>query len=126
MVERQKEQEIYKLTDGQAKVMIDELYNKIKLDIVNKKIKYDGIYGIPRGGVSIAQRLCYRLDLPWLTKPTNNTLVVDDISDSGNTLIDVKHKRIATLFIRKGTKVIPHYYIHEYVDNTWTVFPWEV
>jgi len=61
-------------------------------------------------------------------------LVVDDLSDKGNTLQFVKDYldqhdfnfyRFATLYIKKSTKFTPTYYIDEFDDNIWLDFPWE-
>ena len=60
------------------------------------------------------------------------TLIVDDVSDSGNSLIVArKHVelgesseiRTATLHIKPWTKFKPDYYVQE-VDS-WIVYPWE-
>jgi len=58
-----------------------------------------------------------------------STLIVDDISDEGKTLIDIitlydiDDIRCATLFLKPRTRFIPRYY-GEVVDK-WIVFPWE-
>jgi xanthine phosphoribosyltransferase len=59
-------------------------------------------------------------------------LVVDDLSDKGNTLIyikdqlsEIKDLRFATLYIKHGTRFIPDYFVTGYSDDTWLVFPWE-
>ena len=41
-------------------IMMDELYEIIKIS----NIKFDGIYGIPRGGLPIAVALSHKLNLP--------------------------------------------------------------
>jgi xanthine phosphoribosyltransferase len=59
-------------------------------------------------------------------------LIVDDLSDKGSTLIHIKEQlskikdlQFATLFIKQGTKLIPDYFVNDYSDDTWLVFPWE-
>ena len=47
---------------------------------------FDGIYGIPAGGLVPAVYLHYRLKLPLMLAPTERTLVVDDIVDTGLTM----------------------------------------
>jgi hypoxanthine phosphoribosyltransferase len=102
--------------------MLNNLVHKIK----KSNYKFDGIYGVPKGGIIIAVCLAYKLNLPLLLYPTNNSLLVDDISDSGNTLKNIKHKKIATLFSSTWTKVIPNYFIKIKKDmNSWIIFPWE-
>ena len=98
---------------------IEFLINKLPEGIV-------GIYGIPRGGNVIATILSYRLDLPLLQAPIEGCLVVDDISDTGKTLVHYKEKGylIATMFIHKDTCVMPDYWFLEKNDH-WIQFPWE-
>jgi xanthine phosphoribosyltransferase len=59
-------------------------------------------------------------------------LIVDDLSDKGNTLIyikeqltEIKDLQFATLYIKQGTKLIPDYFVADYSDDIWLVFPWE-
>ena len=93
-----------------------------------------GVYGIPRGGVSIAQRLSYLLDVPLLQAPFKGCLIIDDIADTGESLIhyarntsgggEDKGYHIVTMFYRKGSFVIPEFY--KYMkEEKWIVFPWE-
>jgi uncharacterized protein len=103
--------------------MAEELVEKIK----DSKIEFDGIYGIPRGGLPLAVILSYRLDLPVLLYPTKDTLVVDDISDNGFTLQRMKNKKIATLYSTSWTITNPSWFVKIKEDqNDWLVFPWEV
>jgi len=87
------------------------------------------IYGIPRGGLVLAVKLSYLTGIPLLLdkeKVTYDTLVVDDISDSGKTLKEFKEKGciIFTIFYHKNTVTIPDFYLREKKDN-WITFPWE-
>ena len=62
-----------------------------------------------------------------------NVLVVDDISDTGDTLNYITHHLIAdgvkhktaTLYEKVHTKFIPDYVYLGYNSDTWIVFPWE-
>ena len=67
---------------------IDELVTVIAKKIHTDSPNIDSIYGIPRGGLIPAVLLSHKLGLPLVQKPKSNSLVVDDISDSGNTFID--------------------------------------
>jgi hypoxanthine phosphoribosyltransferase len=60
-------------------------------------------------------------------------LVVDDLSDKGNTLLHIQNQlnditdlQFATLFIKASTKLVPDYFVTSYLDSTWLVFPWEI
>jgi uncharacterized protein len=103
--------------------MAEELVNRIN----KSKLKFDGIYGIPRGGLPLAVILSYRLNIPVLLYPTKDTLVVDDISDNGLTLQRMKNKKIATLYSTSWTVTNPDWFIKEKKSKEdWLVFPWEV
>lgn len=88
------------------------------------------IYGLPRGGLILAVALSHRINKPILfdkSKISKNTLVVDDISDTGKQLKillkDKEYLRTITLCINKNTKFIPSYYSLKI--NQWIRFPWE-
>lgn len=103
-------------------IMIDELVNKVN----SSDMEFDGVYGIPRGGLPLAVALSHNLNLPLLVHPTKNSLVCDDISDTGVTLSNIKHKMIVCLYTSKWTKVIPYHFVRVKEDkNSWIVFPWE-
>ena len=62
-------------------------------------------------------------------------LIVDDVSDTGETLkfikgyidwLGAKEVRIATVFMKPETITIPSYYEHKVSQETWIVFPYEV
>jgi len=112
----------------QLKFAVEELAKKLK----PIKFNYVNIYGVPRGGLIIAVMLSHLLDLPIILDKkliTKNTLLVDDISDSGNTLKKIlklkKPKSIVTVWANPISKVFPDYYINLKEENTWIVFPWE-
>ena len=92
---------------------------------------FGGIYGIPRGGLVVAVALSHRLGLPLKLRPEEideDTLVVDDISDSGKTLLELEENikirpMAATLFFHKDTKRMPDFFLRD--KKEWVVFPWE-
>lgn len=115
---------------------IDNLITIIAREIISESPNIYNIYGIPRGGLIPAVLLSHKLGLPLVQKPKSNSLVVDDISDSGNTFIDFidtlykphvyfPDVKTASLFERQNTAFNPDYVgLHiEYQD--WLVFPWE-
>lgn len=72
------------------KISFEEYDNAISL--LAQKIKasgkkYQGIYGIPRGGYYPAIQLSNILGIPAVTSPISGVLIVDDIMDSGATLM---------------------------------------
>lgn len=104
-----------------------------------KDLGFKDIYGIPRGGLIPAVIIAHSLDskLPVITdfeQISNDTLVVDDIVDSGMSWIhmlrDLKHKKvrpkIATLYYYPESVAVPEFYAKLKEDkDLWLVFPWE-
>jgi len=106
--------------------MVDKMIAKLVKDIKDSGIKFDGIYGVPRGGLPLAVMLSYRLNIPVLLYPTKNTLVVDDISDNGFTLQRMKNKKIATLYSTDWTIAKPNWFVEKKKSkDDWLIFPWE-
>ena len=106
---------------------IPELVRRIKAT----KRKFNGIYGIPRGGLPIAVKLSNDLNLPLLIGGvTSKTLIVDDVADSGSTLLPYISRRatIVTLFLADKSKIRPHIWLHKKAakGKEWVVFPWEI
>lgn len=85
-----------------------------------------GVYGIPRGGSIFAVIISHMLDIPMLAAPCKNCLVVDDIADTGETLIHYKQcgYKITTMFYNKISAVRPDFSLKEKKD-LWIVYPWE-
>lgn len=88
--------------------------------------QFDGVYGIPAGGLVLAVYLHYRLKLPLMLAPTENTLVVDDIVDTGFTMSHYISKGNFTvaLFCKEGGRWKPSIWLREKTDK-WICFPWE-
>lgn len=116
-----------------------EEFNIDCLDIVKKikKNKWDikYVYGPPRGGCCLAVKLSHMLGakyLPTLSKHVHiesQTLVCEDVSDTGKTLTKLfntkrKYKSV-TLFIKPQTNFIPDIYCREVENNIWITYPWE-
>ena len=106
------------------KTSVEDIVEKIK----DMELPIDSIYGIPRGGLIPAVMLSHKLELPLVFDPTENTLIVDDISDSGITLnktITTPSKYTATLHMRKGSSYVPTIYSKLIESEKWIVYPWE-
>lgn len=100
--------------------LVEELAENIKKD--KKQIK--SISGVSRGGLIPAVMLSHKLDIPYVTRLTPNTLLVDDISDTGNTLSKSIAVYTATLHYKPTSKFKPTFYAKE-VGQDWIVYPWE-
>lgn len=106
--------------------------NELIKDIKNKNIKPTGVYGIPRGGLIIATLLSYKLDIPLLTAPAKDCIIIDDIADSGRSLChytenDTQFNKyyITTMYYHQRSMVKPDFYLY-LKEDSWVVFPWEV
>lgn len=129
MVEKRKEQKIVNISYMQYDSLMKKLVSKVNSHLHKKRInQYDGFFGLRRGGYPIAVHLSHHCGLPVLYRPTKKTIIVDDISDSGNTLQKYKDKKlfIVTLFCKTKTKVVPNIYIKMVKEEDWVVHPWEM
>ncbi len=109
------------------------------MEVIASRVRAEGhlqrikrIYGISRGGLVMAVKLSHRLGLPLATLEDvmvyGHTLIVDDISDSGETLKRVGKLAIctATIHMVPGTVFKPDIWVEEKARDTWIVYPWEV
>jgi len=91
-----------------------------------KDKNFEGVYGFPRGGLCLAVALSHSLGIPLLGKPQDNSIIVDDIYDTGHTLEKIKNIKGSETHVwiskRKPTWWKSYKYIQ---DNEWIVFPWE-
>ncbi len=84
--------------------------------------KYDSIYPVPRGGIPVAIALSAKLNLPITTNPKEQTLIVDDLVDSGNTRGRFPDNDFACLHIKLHSPV-PEYFVS--VQDGWIEYWWE-
>lgn len=138
---------------------VGELTFSLAQKILEPNLKYDRLIALARGGVSITQALGDALGVkkisviqtemytginekmatPVVIQPLAATikdervLVVDDLADSGETLLFIsqylgaqapKDVKMATLFRKPWTKVTPDYFVRD--ADAWVIFPWEV
>jgi hypothetical protein len=142
------------LSWDQIQTLTEALAKKIEAS----GFKPDIIVAVSRGGFDPARILCDQLSIrrlasvqleaydgmvkrpePIVVLPVNadlrgkKTLLVDDVSDSGASLLKAKEHlieksaaevRVATLHIKPWSKYVPDYYA-ESVD-AWVVYPWEL
>lgn len=117
----------FKITWNQVQEYITTLVSYIK----KKDLKFSGVYGIPRGGVILATMLSYKLSIPLLMAPTKDCIIVDDIADSGRSLLhytvnDTQFNKyfITTMVFHERSVVTPDFYLYNKEDK-WIKFPWE-
>ena len=96
---------------------------------ISKKCKnksFEGVYGFPRGGLCLAVALSHSLGLPLLAKPKDNSLIVDDIYETGSTLEEIKHLEGGETYVWVS-KIKPTWWnAYKFVkEKEWIIFPWE-
>jgi len=116
---------------------IDSLIERLSNLIVKSPNKFSSISTLSRGGLIPSRLLADRLGIEKIFVDEKvisiNSLVVDDIFDSGKTFDETILKSedsseffFATLFARRGkqfpTQLI---YAEETVNNGYVVFPWD-
>lgn len=97
----------------------------------NSTRHWTGVYGIPRGGLVLAVMISHRLHIPFLGAPCEGCLVVDDIADTGRSLLhytenETQQNRydISTMYYHERSMVQPNYWYLQKHDD-WIIFPWE-
>jgi hypoxanthine phosphoribosyltransferase len=126
------------MTYKQYGSLLDKLVYLIETDPdpIVKNIK--NVVGIYRGGLPIAVHLShyfswnyideYRFNM-YNIELIGNTLIVDDIADTGKTLNNYTLNDYnysfptATLFYKKRSIIQPTFYVE--TTDKWIVFPWE-
>lgn len=101
--------------------------------IAKDKIPYDGIFGVPKGGVPLAMKLSNLLNIPVVDtfeiKESHKfgLLVVDDVVDSGKTREFYEHNNFACLHVKsnlQNPEGVPDYFIADNIDE-WISYWWE-
>lgn len=104
-------------------------------EIFARRRNINAVYGLPRGGLVLAVMLSHRLNIPLLLAPTKGCLIVDDICDSGESLLHYRKNSsgenednnytIITMFYKENSLgIIPDHWMRRKHDD-WIVFPWE-
>ena len=105
----------------------DEFDNSVE-HIANKCkfLNFSGIYGVPRGGLCLAVALSHKLKLNLISEPIKNSLIVDDVYETGITLNTFKDIE-GTMFFVLFSKIKPIWWntVHISEKREWIVFPWE-
>ena len=118
---------------------IDSLVFKLAHSIITNDLKFKNIYGLQRGGLIPAVMLSHQLGIP-MTKGDigSDTLIVDDICDSGKTLDDLVNKyqtlyshpfnlETAVLHYKPHTSCFsPTLWAKQWDTDDWVVYAWEM
>ena len=105
-----------------------EEFDKSVESIANKckSLEFSGIYGVPRGGLCLAVALSHKLKINLISEPIKNSLIVDDVYETGITLNKLKNIEGAKFYVL-FSKNKPTWWnsVHLAEKNEWIVFPWE-
>jgi len=104
---------------------INSLVDIVAERIISDYPKIDSVHGIARGGLIPAVLISHKLDLPYVQAIGRNTLVVDDICDSGKTLSEAPGVYHAVLHHKILACYRPHIFATTVLENDWIVYPWE-
>jgi len=101
---------------------VNDLCNKIRFDQIN----IDSVHGIARGGLIPAVLISHKLGLPYVQAVGKNTLVVDDICDTGVTLEKGPGVYTAVLHYKPHTSCFqPTMWSEIHEGDEWLIYPWE-
>ena len=91
-----------------------------------KSLEFSGIYGIPRGGLCLAVALSHKLKINLISEPRKNSLIVDDVYETGITLSNFKDIEDSVFFVL-FSKIKPTWWNTVFISekSEWIVFPWE-
>jgi hypoxanthine phosphoribosyltransferase len=108
------------LTWSEFDESVEYIANKCKF------LELSGIYGVPRGGLCLAVALSHKLKINLISEPVKNSLIVDDVYETGFTLNNFKNIEGAMFFVL-FSKIKPTWWNTVFISrkNEWIVFPWE-
>ena len=105
---------------------VDNLVDILKQKVLDELPEIGSVMGIARGGLIPAVMLSHKLGVPYTNLVAPNTLVVDDICDSGKTIKEAPGVYIATLHYKKSAIVKPSVYASLLLNESqWLIYPWE-
>ena len=92
----------------------------------SKGKKFEGVYGFPRGGLCLAVALSHSIGIPLLNEPKENSLIIDDIYETGYTLEKIRYLKGSEVHVWISKKKPTWWNAYKYInDNEWIIFPWE-
>ena len=105
---------------------LEDLVDKLCEKIITELPNIDLVHGIPRGGLIPAVMVSHKLGLPFVKAILPNTLVIDDIADSGVTLKNIVGCYTAVLHYKPHTSCVkPNIYAKKHDGDEWIIYPFE-
>tara|TARA_B100001564_G_C20213952_1_gene478608 strand:- start:45 stop:449 length:405 start_codon:yes stop_codon:yes gene_type:complete len=111
----------------ELELLVDNLCKQIQERLFYTDDVYTSIHGLSRGGLIPAVMVSHKLDIPYTEDPTDETLIIDDICDSGKTLQTWKGYTTAVLHYKPHTSCYePTIYSEKHTSDDWIIYPWEM
>ena len=85
-------------TWGEFDKSVEQIANKCRFK------ELSGIYGVPRGGLCLAVALSHKLKINLISEPIKNSLIVDDVYETGITLNTYKEIEILHNYVPNSPK----------------------
>lgn len=105
---------------------VNQLVDKLCAQITKSEIPVKSVLGLKRGGLIPAVMVSHKLGLPWSDVMLPDTLVIDDICDSGVTLRDCVCSYTAVLYYKPHTaNFVPTLFAAIHEGDEWIIYPWE-
>jgi hypoxanthine phosphoribosyltransferase len=108
---------------------IDDAIERLAINIKKSSIEISAIKGLQRGGLIPAVMLSHLLGIPMTEREivSSSVLIVDDICDTGNTLLPYKqlNNPIATIHYKTSASLEPNFWFKIANEKEWIVYPWE-
>jgi hypoxanthine phosphoribosyltransferase len=103
-----------------------DLVDKLCEKIITEQPNIDSVFGLKRGGLIPAVMVSHKLCLPWSDVMLPNTLVIDDIADTGETLKNTIGCYTAVLHYKPHTSCyMPNLWAYVHEGDEWIIYPWE-
>jgi hypoxanthine phosphoribosyltransferase len=108
---------------------IDQLTDIICEQVIKANPSVNSVSGLARGGLIPAVIISHKLNLPYALKNHSyfNTLLIDDICDTGKTLNNLKNCNYYTAVLHyKPTSIFKPTWYGKEIGDEWQVYPWEL
>lgn len=105
---------------------VNDLVDTLCEKIITEQPNIDSVFGLKRGGLIPAVIVSHKLGLPWSDVMLPNTLVIDDICDTGVTLKNAVGVYTAVLHYKPHTSCYkPNIYAQIHKGDEFIYYPWE-
>ena len=111
------------LTWYDVQLLVDALCESI----TKSELKITSITGLRRGGLIPAVMVSHELNLPWSDVIRPDTLVIDDICDTGETLNSLPEGTLTAVLHHKPhtSSFTPDLYASLHENDKFIFYPWE-